>query len=253
MDFSQVKSLVEQLADNMPDVNISVPVSKTDMLFIADPSKMLLYGVYYPLEINVSDKQAEKVMEIIRQGVDDSGIFDVSFSGTYFSNKRMMKEMLVVLLVSVLLLFLILASEFESLIQPLVILSEVVLDLSFSLLVLWVAGVSINLMSLIGLVVVCGIVINDSILKIDTINQLRNEGLGLKHAVMEAGKRRLKAIVMTSLTTILSVCPFLVRGSMGDDLQYPMSLVIVVGMTVGAFVSLFFVPMVYHEIYKSKQ
>ena len=107
-------------------------------------------------------------------------------------------------------------------------------------------------MSLIGLVVVCGIVINDSILKIDTINRLRKDGLGLKHAVMEAGRRRLKAIVMTSLTTILSVCPFLVRGSMGNDLQYPMSLVIIAGMTAGTLISLFFVPVLYYEVYRKK-
>ena len=107
-------------------------------------------------------------------------------------------------------------------------------------------------MSLIGLVVVCGIVINDSILKIDTINRLRKNGLGLQHAVMEAGQRRLKAIVMTSLTTILSVCPFLARGSMGDDLQYPMSLVIIAGMTAGTLISLFFVPLLYYEVYRKK-
>ena len=97
---------------------------------------------------------------------------------------------------------------------------------------------------------ICGIVINDSILKIDTINRLRKSGYGLQHAIKEAGRRRLKAIIMTSLTTILSVCPFLARGSMGDDLQYPMSLVIISGMIIGTTVSLLFVPMVYYAIYR---
>ena len=210
-------------------------------------------GVFYPLEIEAEGRRAVRIaMDTIREAVGRNGDFEVDFSGSYFSNLNMVREMIMILLVSLVLLYLILASQFESLVQPLIILSEIVTDLFFALAVLWICGVSVNLMSLIGLVVVCGIVINDSILKIDTINRLRKNGLGLQHAVMEAGQRRLKAIVMTSLTTILSVCPFLARGSMGDDLQYPMSLVIIAGMTAGTLISLFFVPLLYYEVYRKK-
>jgi multidrug efflux pump subunit AcrB len=165
----------------------------------------------------------------------------------------MVEELALVLFIAVILLYLILASQFESLMQPFIILSEIIIDIFFSLLVLWICGVSINLMSMIGLVVVCGIVINDSILKIDTINKLRKDGMALEHSIYEAGHRRLKAIVMTSLTTILSVCPFLTRGSMGDDLQFPMALVIIAGMTIGTLVSLFLVPVVYYDVYRKKK
>ena len=163
----------------------------------------------------------------------------------------MVREMALILLVALLLLFLILASQFESLVQPLIILAEVVVDIFFSLLVLWCLGISINLMSLIGLVVICGIVINDSILKIDTINRLRRSGMELRQSIMTAGRRRLKAIIMTSLTTVLSVLPFLSRGNMGDDLQYPLSVVIIAGMTVGTLVSLFVLPTLYYCIYRN--
>lgn len=151
---------------------------------------------------------------------------------------------------AILLLYLILASQFESLIQPLLIMAEILVDVFASLLLLWVLGVSINLMSLIGLVVVSGIVINDSILKVDTINRLRKSGLSLERSVIEASSRRMKAIIMTSLTTILAVLPFLSRGNMGDDLQYPMSLVIIAGMTVGTIVSLFVLPALYYSVYR---
>ena len=154
--------------------------------------------------------------------------------------------MIVVLLVALAMLFLILASQFESLVQPLIILSEIVIDMSFCLAFLWITGTSINIMSLIGLVVVSGIVINDSILKIDTINKLVASGMDTEAAIHEAGHRRLKAIIMTSLTTILS------RGNMGADLQFPMALVIIIGMSVGTLVSLFYVPAVYSVIYKHK-
>ena len=70
---------------------------------------------------------------------------------------------------------------------------------------------------------------------------------------MVAGQRRLKAIVMTSLTTILAVAPFLSRGDMGSDLQYPMSLAIISGMVIGTAISVFFVPVMYYEIYKQRR
>ena len=210
-------------------------------------------GSFYPLSMDLTGYSAQEVMSGIRDIVREDGNFEVSFSGSYFSNRDMILELIVVMAIALILLYLILASQFESLVQPLIIMSEIVIDIFGALLLLWVCGATINLMSMIGLVVVCGIVINDSILKIDTINRLRKDGFRLKHAIMEAGQRRLKAIVMTSLTTILSVCPFLGRGNMGDDLQYPMSLVIIAGMVVGTTISLFFVPIVYYEIYRRQE
>lgn len=210
-------------------------------------------GVYYPLELQVDDRMAETVMATVRDVVKENGNFEVGFDGSHFSNRNMINELLLTLAISIILLYLILASQFESLVQPLIILSEIVIDIFFALVVLWLCGVSINLMSLIGLIVVCGIVINDSILKIDTINKLRKDGFVLDEAILEAGQRRLKAIIMTSLTTILSVCPFLARGSMGDDLQYPMSIVIIAGMTAGTVISLFIVPVLYHYVYYRKK
>ena len=207
-------------------------------------------GEYYPLVLDVKGREARRAMEAIQNVVRQDDRFDVSFTGSYFSNREMIKELCMVLLVSILLLFFILAAQFESLVQPFIIMSELIIDIFAVLAVLWLFGESLNLMSMIGMVVMCGIVINDSILKVDTINRLREKGFGLKHAILEAGSRRLKAIVMTSLTTILAIAPFLVRGDMGSDLQYPLSLALISGMIAGTFVSVFFVPLAYYVIYK---
>jgi multidrug efflux pump subunit AcrB len=210
-------------------------------------------GEYYRIDMDVKGgKNVRSVMESIKTLVRDDGRFEVDFSGSYFTNREMIKELCMVLLISVLLLFFILAAQFESLIQPVIILSELITDIFAALLVLWICGESLNLMSMIGIVVMCGIVINDSILKVDTINRLRAEGMGLKHAILEAGSRRLKAILMTSLTTILAIAPFLVRGNMGSDLQYPLSLTLISGMVVGTFVSVFFIPIAYYVIEKNR-
>lgn len=210
-------------------------------------------GSYYPLDLRPSEADVPATIEAIRRCVAADDGFEVSFSGSYFSNRGMVRQLVGVLAVALLLLFFILAAQFESMVQPWIILSEIVIDLFGALAVLRLFGQTLNLMSMIGLIVVCGIVINDSILKIDTINRLRRSGIRLRHAVLEAGRLRLKAIVMTSLTTILAVAPFLSRGDMGSDLQFPMSLVIISGMIVGTCVSLFFIPLAYYEIYKSRR
>ena len=209
-------------------------------------------GAYYPVELDLPARQVPAAMTAIRSALRSDGRFDAAFTGAWFSNREMIRQMLLVLLVALALLFLILASQFESLVQPFIILSEVVIDIAVSLAFLWLVGVSINMMSLIGLIVITGIVINDSILKIDTINRLVRAGWEVEAAVHEAGHRRLKAILMTSLTTILAVAPFLSRGNMGADLQFPMALVVIVGMTAGTLVSLFYVPTVYAAIYHKR-
>lgn len=165
-----------------------------------------------------------------------------------------------VLAVAVLLLYFILAAQFESIVQPMIILAEIVIDVAIVMLALFVFGESLNIMSMIGIVVACGIIINDSILKVDTINRLyRRHGKGrcsgniaLLRAVVVAGHRRLKPIIMTSLTTVLAIVPFLSRGDMGSALQYPLSFAIITGMTVGTLVSLFFVPLMYYIIYRKR-
>ena len=210
-------------------------------------------GCYYPLEFALQGRDAGTLMRIIEACVAQEGGFDVDFEGGYFANRDLVRQLGLVLVVAVLLLYLILAAQFESLVQPCIILSEILVDLFGALLLLTALGQSLNLMSMIGLIVVCGIVINDSILKIDTINVLRREGYSLKRAILLAGQRRLKPIVMTSLTTILSVLPFLAKGEMGSDLQYPMSLAIIGGMVVGTLVSVIFIPLAYYVIYKGKE
>lgn len=209
-------------------------------------------GDYYPIELGVDDRDAKGVMETVEKVIQEDKDFYVSFTGEYFSSRETIRELIVILLVAISLLYFILAAQFESVIQPFIILSEIVVDIFFVLLGLWLFGESLNIMSMIGLVVMSGIIINDSILKVDTINRLRKSGMPLLRAVFTAGHSRLKPIIMTSLTTILAIAPFLNRVDMGSDLQYPLSLTIIIGMSVGTLVSLFFIPLIYYVIYRKR-
>ena len=236
---------------------VEVPISYLVKERRAENFKRLhasLDGEYYPVDIeHADDKVVGKVMKYCNTiSRDKNSKVAVSYQGNYFESRQMIGELAVVLLVSLLLLYFIMAAQFESLLQPFIIISEVLIDVSVVMLVLFAFGESLNIMSMTGLVVMSGIVINDSILKVDTMNRLYRSGLTLLHAVVEAGHRRLKPIVMTSLTTILALVPFLHRGDMGSDLQFPLSLTLTVGMVVGTLVSLFIVPLEYYFIYRLK-
>lgn len=212
--------------------------------------------------INIDKAEDSEVKDVIAYVTsladkDKNGKLQASFVGSYFSSRSMIGELVMVLVVALLLLYFILAAQFESLVQPMIILVEVVVDVALVLFAVWLVGESLNIMSMIGMVVMCGIIINDSILKVDTINRLyRSVENPQKHtllkAIMVAGHRRLKPIVMTSLTTILAIVPFLHRGDMGSALQFPLSFAIIVGMIVGTMVSLFFVPLVYYLLYRKR-
>lgn len=204
-------------------------------------------GEYYSVNLNVTDSEAEQVMEFVDRLVRQPGSnLSATYAGGYFSSRQMIGELALVLSVALALLYFILAAQFESFVQPVIILMEMLIDVFFVVGVLWMLGESVNVMSMIGIVVMSGIIINDSILKVDTINRYRRGGMPLLRAIMTAGHDRLKPIVMTSLTTILAILPFLGKGDMGTALQYPLSLTLIVGMTIGTLVSLFFIPLAYY-------
>jgi len=209
-------------------------------------------GEYYPIPFVIANDEAEKLMASIRSGLAAEGQFEADFSGSIFSGRRLIRELAVILAISLLLLYFILAAQFESLTLPLIVLTEVPIDVFGAFLLLKLFGAGINIMSLIGIIVMSGIVINDSILKIDTVNRLRKEGYSLLRALALGGKRRFKPIIMTSLTTILALLPFLFIKGLGADLQKPLALAVMGGMTVGTLVSLYYIPLFYYYLERKK-
>lgn len=209
-------------------------------------------GEYIPYKF-YGVENAEKLMTQVKETSSETGDWDIAFSGSFFSNQKMLDELVVILFISLLLMYFILAAQFESFMQPLLVLMEIPIDVAFALVLLWVCGHTLNLMSAIGLIVTCGIVINDSILKLDAINELRKEGVPLLEAIHEAGRRRLRPIIMTSLTTIFAMVPLLFSFDLGSELQKPLSIAMIGTMTIGTLVSLFIIPLLYWFIYRNKE
>jgi len=209
-------------------------------------------GEYIPINFDKTNNP-EAIMKVARNEAGKDRIWEVDFSGGSFSNKKMIGELMLILLISILLMYFILVAQFESFIQPLIILMEIPIDLAAALVLLMVFGHTLNLMSAIGMVVSCGIIINDSILKVDVMNQLRKEGFPLMDAIHEAGRRRLNAILMTSLTSIVCMAPLLFTNDLGSELEKPLAITTIGGMLMGTPVSLFVVPLVYWWIYRKKE
>ena len=187
-------------------------------------------------------RDADKLIKNVKRVAEETGDWDTGFSGSFFSNREMLDELVVILMISLLLMYFILAAQFE-----------IPIDVAFALLLLWLCGHTLNLMSAIGLIVTCGIVINDSILKLDAINELRKAGVPLLEAIHEAGRRRLRPIIMTSLTTIFAMVPLLFSSDMGSELQKPLSIAMIGTMSIGTAVSLFIIPLLYWFIYRKKE
>ncbi|MEM8585290.1 MAG: efflux RND transporter permease subunit [Bacteroidota bacterium] len=175
----------------------------------------------------------------------ESAKFDIDLSGRFFKDQDRLRELSLILLISLALLFLILAIQFESLRLPWVVLLTVPFSLIGGLWANYFWGQSLNLVAMIGMVVTGGIVVNDAIIKVDMIEKARASGHDLRSAIHLAGERRLAAILLTSLTTILALLPILFGSGLGAELQVPLAITVIGGLIVGTLASLFLVPLFY--------
>ena len=249
------ETLVETNADAVTKERNYIPLRELVRVFPDEDLKEITAGrngEYIPVNFHEVDN-VPQVMDGVRRAVDKDSRWDVSFGGSFFSNKKMMGELTVILLISVLLMYFILCAQFESFVQPLIVLAEIPIDIAFGLVLLWATGHTMNLMSAIGIIVSCGIVVNDSILKLDSINELRKEGMPLLDAIHTAGHRRLRAIIMTTLTTVFAMVPLLFTSDMGSEIQRPLSVAMIGTMMVGLIVSLFVIPLIYWFIYRKHE
>ncbi len=210
-------------------------------------------GEYFQIEINANRRHLKHVKGNIRESLENGRNYRTSFHGMLISRQALVQELAFNACIAIILLFLILAAQFESLKLPFIVLLEIPIATGGALLLQWLLGVSLNVMSMIGIVVMAGIIINDSILKIDTINRLRGSGTPLLKALIVAGHYRLKAILMTSMTTICALMPVLFIEGMGSELQKPLATAVIGGLGIGTLVSLFFIPVSYYCMHKNNQ
>ncbi len=198
------------------------------------------------------DKYDEEVVNGIREVVKDHPEYSVQFSGAYFSQLALQNEMKLVGGVVFLLLFLILAAQFESFIQPFIVALTLPVGILGALLALHLTGQSLNIVAIIGIIIMSGIDVNDAILKIDIINNNIKSGMSLNQAIIDGSERRIRPILMTSVTTILAMIPILFSTGLGAELQRPLAVAVIGGLIFGTMASIVMVPMLYRFFYRGE-
>jgi hydrophobic/amphiphilic exporter-1 (mainly G- bacteria), HAE1 family len=163
--------------------------------------------------------------------------------------QRAYQSLVMALLLAIFLVYLVMASQFENLLQPLLILFTVPLAGAGAILGLWLTDTRLSVIVFIGFIMLAGIVVNNAIVLIDRINQLRAEGVALQPAIIAAGSSRLRPVLMTTLTTILGLLPMALGGE-GSEIRAPMAITVIFGLALATLLTLLFIPVLYQLVSK---
>ncbi len=174
----------------------------------------------------------------------------IRISGVEEERRRAFRSLYSALFLAVLLVYMVMASQFENLIHPLIIMLTIPMGLFGGFLLLLLSGGSINVISGIGFMVMAGIVVNDAIVKVDYANKLRRKGLAPKQAMMEASKVRLRPILMTTFTTVFGLLPMALLKIPGSELQRPLAVVVIGSLLASTFLTLVLIPVLYEMVEK---
>jgi len=167
--------------------------------------------------------------------------------------RQSFRDLGMAMVLAMLLVYMILAGQFESFLDPLLIAAVIPIGLAGAAVAIGVTGGSINVLSLIGALALLGIAVNDAIVKVDTIRRLRDEGVPGDEAILEASRLRLRPILMTSATTVLAMVPMAIGLGSGEQLQRPLAITIIGGLTLTTLLTLFVTPSLYQLAHRIKR
>ncbi|MCK4993168.1 MAG: efflux RND transporter permease subunit, partial [Bacteroidales bacterium] len=171
--------------------------------------------------------------------------YSYRITGEEALRKESMGSLGFALLLSLILVYMVMAAQFESLVHPFTILLPIPLAVVGAVAVFYLQGKALNIMALIGIILLVGIAVNDSIILVDAINQFRKEGLKLREAIVSAGQRRIRPIIMTTLTTILALFPLTLGFGESASLRSPMAWAVIGGLITSTMLTLVVIPCIY--------
>jgi len=173
-----------------------------------------------------------------------SGI-SVGLAGSFEDQQDSFSDLLTLGVLIIVLVYIVMAAQFESLTYPGIIMTSLMFAFSGVFLILWLTGHTLNVMSMIGAIMLIGIVVKNGIVLIDYITLNRERGMGIRSAVIDGGRSRLRPVVMTTLTTILGMVPMAVGSGQGSEMWQPMGVAVIGGLTFSTILTLLFVPVLY--------
>ena len=173
-----------------------------------------------------------------------AGVY-IELSGSYEDQQESFADLGLLAVLIIILVYIVMAAQFESYAYPGIIMTSVPFAFTGIVLILWLTGTTLNIMSMIGAIMLIGIVVKNGIVLIDYIQLNRERGMSIRTAVVLGGKSRLRPIVMTSLTTILGMVPMAISAGEGAEMWKPMAIAVIGGLTFSTLVTLLFVPAMY--------
>ena len=195
-----------------------------------------------------ADKSLDKAAQEIRMATADIELptnYSITVTGEEEKRQESFRSLMFALLLSIVLVYMVLASQFESLLHPFTILLTIPLALIGAVLLFLITGSTLNMMGVIGIIMLAGIAVNNSILLVDRINQLK-DNMSLDDAIVEAGQQRIRPVLMTTITTILALLPLMLSFGEGASLRSPMAMAVIGGLFTSTIMSLIVIPCVYN-------
>ncbi len=169
----------------------------------------------------------------------------IGLSGSFEDQQDSFRDLLMLGVLIIILVYIVMAAQFESLTYPGIIMTSLLFAFSGVFLILWITGHTLNVMSMIGAIMLIGIVVKNGIVLIDYITLNRERGMSIRLAVIDGGRSRLRPVVMTTLTTILGMVPMAVGSGQGAEMWQPMGTAVIGGLTFSTILTLLFVPVLY--------
>ena len=196
----------------------------------------------------VQDRPMSEVIADAQPEIDKldlPGGVTIELSGSYEQQQDSFGDMGVLAILIIILVYIVMAAQFESFTYPGIIMSSIMFAFSGIVLILLLTGTNLNIMSMIGSIMLIGIVVKNGIVLIDYITLNRERGMSVRRAVIDGGKSRLRPVLMTSLTTILGMVPMAVGHGEGAEMWRPMGIAVIGGLTFSTILTLLFVPTMY--------
>jgi len=207
------------------------------------------------LTANLRGAKISQVVPRIQRKIAELSLpsgYRVAFSGEQEEMSKSFNSLIFAFSLAVLLVYMIMAAQFESLRHPFLILFTLPMGLTGAVWALFITGQTLNVISVIGMVVLAGVVVNDAIVKIDYTNQLRKKGMRLREAIMEASRVRLRPILMTTVTTTFGLFPMSLGLGRGAELQQPLAISVIGGLILATFLTLILIPLAYELSEKNR-
>lgn len=268
MNVSVVDKTNPVTADNLLDTEIEITNQQTGDTTTHKLREFATVeqGVASPTMIHVNSTRAITVTADVEDGYNNALLardlqtklkdyqlpegYTIQTSGELENINTMLSQMMLLLILGFVLIYLVMVAQFQSLLSPFIVILTVPLAFTGGLFGLVAAGEQLSMLSLLGFAVLMGTVVNNGIVFVDYVNQLRRGGLSKHDALVAAGRTRMRPIMMTAITTIFAMLPMVFSDAVGSSMQRGMAVVVVGGLLYATFMTLYVVPVMYDILYR---